>query len=200
MLCLKIRTRKEWAALAVSHFDRVLVDHAHCEMKAASSALSLAPRFTHAPQLVRPLIAIAQEELGHFEQVLEQLERRSLALGPPPVDDYVADLRRRVLRTSSGISADHLVDRLLIGALIEARSCERFQLLGEELEQRGMKQESTFYRGLMESEARHYRTFRDLAVSASDKDCTVIDARLTEIAMIESEIAEQLGTQAAIHG
>jgi tRNA-(ms[2]io[6]A)-hydroxylase len=200
LLCLTQPTDPGWAARAVDALDRVLVDHAHCEMKAASTALSLAARCLDAPQAVLPLVRLAREELDHFERVLGELEKRGLELGPPPVDEYAAELRRRARESGRTDKSEHvLVDRLLVGALIEARSCERFRLLHEELARRGRRDEAELYRELMQSEARHYTALRQLAIDVRGDEPAVI-ARLEELARIEGRIAAALGGEASIHG
>jgi tRNA-(ms[2]io[6]A)-hydroxylase len=197
MFCLTTETDPEWAERAVDEFDRILLDHAHCEMKAAASALALAGRAVIAPAIVRPLVALAQEELAHFDQVLAELERRGLELGPPPVDDYAAELLGHVKGPRSG--RERMVDRLLAGALIEARSCERFKLLAEALTRRGLDDQATFYRELLASEARHYTVLRRLAVEVAGEEAGV-EARMLELARLEGAINARLGKVAAIHG
>src|SRR5262245_22362948 len=132
MFCLKVPSDPHWAKEAARRFDGMLVDHAHCEMKAASNALSLAARHHADLSLVRALTDLAKEELEHFQRVLSFLERRNLELSPPEVDEYAAKLRRAASAHKTDLSP--LVDRLLVGALIEARSCERFKLLLAEID------------------------------------------------------------------
>ena len=145
MLGLKTATDAAWATQAARDLDRVLVDHAHCEMKAASNALSLAARYPGSPAVVRALTHLAREEIEHFQRVLTLLEERGLSLGPPPVDEYAAALRREAAAEKRGPQLGALVDRLLVGALIEARSCERFKLLAAALERAGERALSDFY-------------------------------------------------------
>ncbi|MBM4360956.1 MAG: tRNA-(ms[2]io[6]A)-hydroxylase [Deltaproteobacteria bacterium] len=197
MFCLTTATDPAWATLAAERLDLVLIDHAHCEMKAASSALALAGRAVFAPSIVRPLVALAQEELAHFDRVLAELERRGLELGAPPVDDYAAALLRHVTGPKAG--RERMVDRLLAGALIEARSCERFKLLTEALGGRGLDDEAAFYRELLASEARHYTVLRQLAIDVGGDEPRTL-ARLAELAQIEGAINADLGRVAAIHG
>lgn len=197
MFCLTRATDPGWAPRAVDALDLVLIDHAHCEMKAASSALALAGRAVWAPAIVRPLVALAQEELAHFDRVLAELERRGLALGAPPVDDYAAALLRNVKGPKGG--RERMVDRLLAGALIEARSCERFKLLADELAARGLAADAAFYRELMASEGRHYTVLRQLALDVSEDAAQTLE-RLAELAAIEGALAAQLGDAPAIHG
>jgi len=190
--------------------DRVLVDHAHCEMKAASNALSLAARHPDVPAVVRALTALAREEIDHFQRVFAILEERGLALGPPPVDTYAAALRRAAAADATRSKLGALVDRLLVGALIEARSCERFKLLAEALGRAGESDVSAFYTELLAAEARHYRELVDLAVVAANttlEGATRADvlARLDVLADREGAIVRDLGrappaSRAAIHG
>jgi tRNA-(ms[2]io[6]A)-hydroxylase len=168
MLGLKVETSARWAEEAAEDLGRVLVDHAHCEMKAAANALSVAARHPEIPAIVRAMTVLAQEEITHFQRVLTFLEERGLALGPPPVDSYVALLRRAAAAEKRGPRLGVLVDRLLVGALIEARSCERFKLLADVLERRGEREVSAFYAELLAAEARHYRELVDLAVLAAN--------------------------------
>ncbi|HEY1959855.1 MAG TPA: tRNA isopentenyl-2-thiomethyl-A-37 hydroxylase MiaE [Polyangiaceae bacterium] len=197
MLGLLAPTDARWADAAVADLDAVLRDHAHCEMKAASHAMSLAARHPDDLALVRKLVAIAQEELAHFDRVLAILASRGLALGTPPVDEYAATLRGRVAKLPRAEGA--LVDRLLVCALIEARSCERFKLLVERL---GEGHELfAFYKELFAAEARHFREFLELAIQASSEG--VAHTRLQSIASIEAEIVRERARatdRASIHG
>src|SRR5206468_2056548 len=145
MLGLKVESDAAWAAEALRDLDRVLVDHAHCEMKAASNALSLAARHPKDFALVRALTDLAREEIDHFQRVLAFLEARGLTLGPPPVDTYAADLRRAASALPRDVALPVLVDRLLVSALIEARSCERFKLLLGAIAQDDEPQLHAFY-------------------------------------------------------
>jgi tRNA-(ms[2]io[6]A)-hydroxylase len=193
----------------VRDLDGVLVDHAHCEMKAATNALSLAVRHPGDLGLVRALTRLAEEELDHFRRVVDVLEARGLALGVPPVDDYAADLRRAASRLRTP-EIPLAVDRLLVSALIEARSCERFKLLLEVLPPDVPHDLAAFYRELFEAEARHYRTYVDLATWAAraggireDVAPSVVDRRLATLADEEAAIVRALGereTRATIHG
>ncbi|HEY1696769.1 MAG TPA: tRNA isopentenyl-2-thiomethyl-A-37 hydroxylase MiaE [Polyangiaceae bacterium] len=208
MLCLQVPTDAAWAEQALRDVDAVLVDHAHCEMKAASNALSLAARHPGDPERVMALTDLAREEIDHFQRVLAVLQERGVALGPPPVDAYAAELRRAAndLPRGTGESAP-LVDRLLVGALIEARSCERFKLLAEASAARPDHAAlHAFWEELLAAEARHYRAFVDLAVRAGGGDRPAVLARLERIARAEGDIVGKLATgvasasRAAIHG
>src|SRR5262249_26366928 len=137
VLCLTQPTPPRWAEIAIADLETTLADHAHCEMKAASNALSLATRWPASTSVARALAAVAEEELRHFREVLALLERRGIEPGKPESDLYAAELRRLALATGDKGPAGSLADRLLVGALIEARSCERFRLLGDALAARG---------------------------------------------------------------
>ncbi|MFO0549340.1 MAG: tRNA isopentenyl-2-thiomethyl-A-37 hydroxylase MiaE [Polyangiaceae bacterium] len=204
MLGLLIATKPEWAPTAAASVDRVLVDHAHCEMKAASNALSLTPRCAPWPAMVRTLVDLAEEELTHMRRVLDELERRGIPFGAPEVDFYAAELRKRTGPSSRHRGAQPgdvdraLVDRLLVAALIEARSCERFKLLRDALSTKDSAL-SAFYDDLLASEARHYGVFVDMAatVSGSERDAR---ARLAEVAAIEASVVRELPCTPTIHG
>ena len=170
MFCLTRPTDPRWATLATDDLPALLSDHAHCEMKAASNALSLAARWTAYPRLVEALAALAEEELRHFRAALAELSRRGIALRKPEVDVYAAELRKAAARDRKHSAGEALVDRLLVGALIEARSCERFRLLSRALSDRGEGELAAFYDDLFEAEARHYTTFVDLAIHVAVVD------------------------------
>jgi tRNA-(ms[2]io[6]A)-hydroxylase len=204
MFCLRVPTDAAWVRLALGDVDAVLRDHAHCEMKAASNALSLAARHPATMRLVRALTDLAREELDHFQQVLAVLEQRGIALGTPEVDGYAAELRRAASLLPRDPSMSVLVDRLLVGALIEARSCERFKLLVEALAARGGEDDLVaFYKELFAAEARHYRTFVDLANEAAGGDEARVSARLDALADAEGAIVSSLARaqdRATMHG
>lgn len=198
MFCLRVPTDASWAEKAVADLDGVLVDHAHCEMKAASNALSLAARWPSMPRLARALVDLAEEELRHFRALLDEIERRGLELGKPETDEYASALRKAASGTCARNAKAALVDRLLVGAIIEARSCERFRLLADGLAAR--KHElAPLYEELFASEARHYRTLVDLAVEVAGEGGAA-RGRLAELARVEGEIARHLGTAPAVHG
>lgn len=199
MLGLRHATDPGWARRAADQLDDVLVDHAHCELKAASNALSLAGRSPGFPSVARALVDVAEEEIRHYRQVVAELDRRGTPLGKPPVDVYAAELLKRAMASTRGRSAaESLSDRLLVGALIEARSCERFRLLADELAARGGAELAAFYEELFAAEARHYRTFVDLAIEVRGE--AAARARLVELAAIEAEVARATGGGASIHG
>jgi tRNA-(ms[2]io[6]A)-hydroxylase len=199
VLCLTTATDPRWAERAVDDLPTLLADHAHCEMKAASNALSLAARLPHLPKVARPLIALAKEELDHYDGVLAELERRGMVLPPPAVDTYAAELRKVARREGKSSLEAALMDRLLVAALIEARSCERLGLVGKALAARGEPELAAFYEELFASEARHYRTFVELA-NVMMPDEAAVRVRLSEIAAAEGAIAARLGSSPTVHG
>ena len=199
MLGLTHPTDPRWVDVALADLDGVLADHAHCEMKAAANALSLAARWPLYPRVVRALVDLAEEEIRHYRAVLDWLDRRGVVLGKPEVDGYVAELRKRASKSCGRGPDAQLVDRLLVGALIEARSCERFRLLAEALDARGHRELAAFYSDLFCAEARHYRTLVDLAASVID-DEGHIKARLLDLTLLEGQLVAELGVRPTIHG
>ena len=166
MLGLKLPTDPRWVNLAEKSMEEVLNDHAFCEQKAASTCISLIQTFPDREELVEELSPIVTEEWGHFRLVMQELKRRNLKLGKQRKDEYVNQLLG--FRKQGGTSRDEvLLDQLLMAALIEARSCERFRLLSEGLEEERMR---NFYREFMISEAGHYRLFLDLAITYCGKE------------------------------
>ncbi len=199
MLGLKVSTDPRWIERVMEDVPRLLLDHAHCELKAAANALSLSARAMHHPRVLRALTEIAEEELQHMRRVLDELDRRGLALGPPVEDDYASHLRKAVSgrrrdKTLEGV----LVDRLVVGAIIEARSCERFKLLAVAFVERDPEL-AAFYSELFEAEARHYRTLIDLAVDVRG-DEAVVRARLEEALELEATVVRALPSEPTMHG
>jgi tRNA 2-(methylsulfanyl)-N6-isopentenyladenosine37 hydroxylase len=186
---LRSRTDPRWVEVAVSDLDRTLADHVHCEKKAAATALKLIADHPHRPRMVRSLAKLAQEETQHFLAVLVELQRRGAALRPDEGDPYARALLRLV---SHG--KERLLDRLLVGALIEARSCERLQLLGEALPGERLRE---MYRRMAQSEAGHERLFVELAEEAFGLEPT--RARLAELADAEARVVADLPLEPRIH-
>ena len=165
ILGLQLPTDPRWVDLAAISLEDILTDHAWCEQKAATSCISLIQRYPAKTRLVEDLAPIVTEEWGHFRLVLAELEKRKLKLGPQRKDQYVNKLME--FQRKGGSEEARFLDRLLIFALIEARSCERFKRLSEGLEDSYLRQ---FYRRFMESEAGHYHLFIELAETYVDKE------------------------------
>jgi len=164
ILGLQLPTDPRWVDLASISLQDILTDHAYCEQKAATSCISLIQRYPDREKLINDLSPIVTEEWGHFRLVLAELQKRGLALGRQRKDLYVNKLME--FQNKGGREEDVLLDRLLIFALIEARSCERFKRLSEGLEDAYLRR---FYRRFMESEAGHYHLFIQLAETYIDK-------------------------------
>ncbi|PDH52029.1 MAG: tRNA 2-methylthio-N6-isopentenyl adenosine(37) hydroxylase MiaE [Bacteroidetes bacterium MED-G17] len=158
MLGLKLPTDPRWVNIAEKSIDEVLIDHAYCEQKAATSGISLIVRFSEYEEVVEKVTPLVAEEWGHFRKVLKELKKRGFALGPQRRDEYVNKLI--AFQQKGGGKEKSLLENLLICALIEARSCERFRLLSTQLEDEAL---CVFYHEFMVSEAGHYRMFLDLA-------------------------------------
>ena len=165
ILGLHLPTDPRWVNLAEISLQEILTDHAYCEQKAATSCISLIQRYPDKEKLVTELAPIVTEEWGHFRLVLAELKKRNLQLGRQRKDEYVNKLKEFEYKGDS--YNDRFLDKLLVFALIEARSCERFKRLSEGLEDEYMKK---FYRRFMESEAGHYSLFIELAETYADKD------------------------------
>ncbi|MBV5260526.1 tRNA-(ms[2]io[6]A)-hydroxylase [Synechococcus moorigangaii CMS01] len=183
-------TRPEWIELALDNLDTILLDHSHCERKAAGVALNMMFRYPSAVELVKALTAIAKEELEHFELVNQWLERKNIPLAPLNAPPYGGQLRKLIRPQEP----ERLLDSLLISALIEARSHERLGLLGEHCPEPDL---AKFYRGLMASEARHYGAYWLLATTYYEQD--LVNQRLEELAIAESEILSTLHPEPRIH-
>ncbi len=185
MLGLKLPTDPRWVDLAEMDLAEILTDHAYCEQKAATSCISLIQGYPDKLKLVKELAPIVTEEWGHFRLVLLELERRNLKLGHQRKDEYVNELMK--FGKIGGSSEERLLERLLTFALIEARSCERFRLLSDNLKEEDLKE---FYHKFMVSEAGHYRLFIDLAKTYFPEER--VKARWQEYLYREAEIMEQL--------
>ena len=158
MLGLKLPTDPRWVNLAEMRLEDILTDHAYCEQKAATSCISLIQQYPDKDEVVKQVSPVVTEEWGHFRAVIAKLEEHGLKLGFQRKDEYVNRLLK--FQKKDGSREDRLVEKLLVCALIEARSCERFRLLSLHLDDESMRQ---FYHKFMVSEAGHYRMFLDLA-------------------------------------
>ncbi|WP_281615368.1 tRNA-(ms[2]io[6]A)-hydroxylase [Flammeovirga sp. SubArs3] len=186
MLHLKLPTDPRWVDMVEnSNIEEILVDHAYCEQKAATASMSLIVNYPELDELVDTLMPIVAEEWEHFERVVKQLRKRGLSLGRMRKDDYVNGIIKFAKKGGSRI--DQLVDKLLVSALIEARSCERFKLLWKGLDDEELK---AFYYELMVSEAGHYVTFIDLARKYKDRE--IVDSRWQEFLNKEAELLKSL--------
>jgi tRNA 2-(methylsulfanyl)-N6-isopentenyladenosine37 hydroxylase len=193
MLGLKLPTDPRWVNIVEQNIEEILTDHAFCEQKAVSNAIFLIVQFPECSDIVQEMAILAQEELSHFKMVHDIILKRGLVLGRERKDPYVNDLLKFV--RSGHRRQVFLVDRLLFSALIEARSCERFRVLSENIAD---KELSAFYRELMISEAGHYTLFINFARKyAQGED---VEKRWKEFLEYEAEIITKYGTRETIHG
>jgi tRNA-(ms[2]io[6]A)-hydroxylase len=193
MLGLKLATDPRWVNIVESNIQEILTDHAWCEQKAATNALSLVINNPNYTELVTALIEIAREELDHFQQVHNLIKSRGLTLGLERKDHYVNELYKFMQKGGSRKSS--LVDRLLFSAMIEARSCERFRVLSENITD---KELAKFYRDLMISEAGHYTTF--IGYARKYGDGIDVDKRWKEWLEFEASIITNYGKTETVHG
>jgi tRNA-(ms[2]io[6]A)-hydroxylase len=193
MLGLKLPTDPRWVNIAEKQIEEILTDHAYCEQKAASTAISLIVGYPEKSDLVDQMTALAREEMGHFQMVHNRILQRGLVLGRERKDAYVNQLNQ--FFPKGGDREIRLIHRLLICALIEARSCERFRVLSENLED---KELSEFYHALMISEANHYTMFLKLARQYGER--TAVDRLWNSLLEYEAEVISTLGKEGLIHG
>ena len=193
MLGLKLPTDPRWVNIVEKNIDDILTDHAFCEQKAASTAISLIIGFPEYTELVSEMTALVREEMGHFKMVHDLIIARGQTLGRDRKDSYVIALLS--FFPKGGSRTTQLVHRLLIAALIEARSCERFRLLSEELEDADLRE---FYKKLMISEAGHYTMFLKFARQYGDRK--EVDEKWESLLIFEAQIMKDLGNQQLIHG
>jgi len=191
-LCLTRPSSPDWAPLAAAHLDETLLDHAWCEKKAAATAMALVTRYPGDSELVRAMIPLAREEWSHFERVHAVLARRGIPFSREQRDVYVNELLAIVRKDEP----HRFLDRLLVAAFIEARSCERFALLAEALPP-GERELAAFYRELFASEARHYTLFVELAYGRFER--AVVRGRLAEMSAHESAVVERLPLSPRMH-
>ena len=188
-LGLELPTDPRWVNIAEMNLGDILIDHAFCEQKAASSCISLIVSYSEKEKLVEVLTPVVAEEWGHFQRVLNELRKRNIPLGRQRKDEYVNELQQRLRKP--GDRNEMLMEKLLLNALIEARSCERFKLLSEHIADEGLQK---FYRELMISEAGHYRNFIDLAETYLPAGR--VRQRWKELLAIEAEVMQTLGVRA----
>ena len=193
MLGLKLPTDPRWVNIVEKNIEEILTDHAFCEQKAASTAISLIVSFPEYTDLVQEMTALVKEEISHFKMVHDKIIARGYTLGRDRRDDYVNQLVN--FFPKGGNRTTQLVHRLLYAALIEARSCERFRLLSEELED---KELAEFYKNLMASEANHYTMFLGFARQYGNRK--EVDAKWQQLLEYEAKIMRDLGKSETIHG
>ena len=185
ILRLKLPSDPRWVNIAEKNIAEILIDHAYCEQKAASNGISLIVKYPDKTKLVEEMTALVAEEWSHFERVLEELKKRGYELGPNRNDEYVVELTKHIRKGDT--RERQLMDKLLVSALVEARSCERFKLLWKNIPDEGLQK---FYYELMVSEAGHYTNFIDLANEYFPEE--TVKQRLEEMLAAEAEIVTNL--------
>lgn len=193
MLGLKLPTDPRWVNIVEKNIEEILTDHAYCEQKAASTAISLIIGFPEKSELVKEMIALSREEMGHFNMVHEKILERGWKLGRERKDEYVLALMK--FFPKGGSRETHLIHKLLYAALIEARSCERFRLLSEHIADEDL---SEFYRKLMVSEANHYTMFLGFARKYGSRE--EVDKKWQDLLDYEASIMKELGKKETMHG
>ena len=193
MLGLKLPTDPRWVNIVEKNIEEILTDHAYCEQKAASTAISFIVTYPEYSELVTAMTALAKEEMSHFKMVHDRILEKGLSLGWDRKDAYVVELMKFFPKGGSRLT--NLIHRLLYAALIEARSCERFRLLSENLQDEEL---ATFYRNLMVSESNHYTMFLNFARKYGNRE--EVDKKWQDLLTYEAEIMKGLGNSEAIHG
>lgn len=193
MLGLKLPTDPRWVNIVEKNIEEILTDHAFCEQKATSTAISLIVSFPEYTELVQEMTALVKEEMSHFKMVHDIIIKRGWVLGRDRKDDYVLQLIK--FFPKGGSRTTQLVHRLLYAALIEARSCERFRLLSEEFQD---KELAKFYKDLMVSEANHYTMFLGFARQYGNRK--EVDQKWDDLLTFEAEIMKNLGKKETVHG
>jgi len=189
-------TDPRWVNVATKNLQEILTDHAFCEQKAASNAISVIVQYPMYPDLVKAMTEICQEEMTHFHMVHELILAKGLTLGFERKDPYVNDLSEYLRRNKTNSSPQgQFVNKMLFAAMVEARSCERFKILSEELPEEDLR---LFYRSLMESEARHYTTF--LGFARKYGKGVDVDQCWNDFLEFEAELMEKYGKSETIHG
>ena len=193
MFKLKLLTDPRWANIAESNLEEILTDHAWCEQKATTNAITLITMLPEYPDIITELLNIAKEELEHFQMVHEIIKKRGYEFGRERKDDYVGELIKFIRH--GGTRDERIIDRMLFAAMIEARSCERFKVLTENIKDEELK---IFYKELMISEANHYTTFIGFARQLGDPE--KVNQRWEEWLEYEAEIIKSYGKKESIHG
>ncbi|UAM99537.1 tRNA-(ms[2]io[6]A)-hydroxylase [Polaribacter litorisediminis] len=193
MLGLQFETTTSWAEIAKDNLQQILTDHAFLEQKAASNAVSIIINYSEETELVKEMSNIAIEEMQHFKMVHLLMVKRGMVLGREQKNDYAIRLQKFFHKTKDRTNA--LVQRLLVAALIEARSCERFKVFSENMEDEEL---CKFYNNLMISEANHYTTFLKFARAYQDRK--IVDEKWNSLLAFEAEMMKERGNLAKIHG
>ena len=193
MFKLKLLTDPRWANIAESNLEEILTDHAWCEQKATTNAITLITMLPEYPDIITELLNIAKEELEHFQMVHEIIKKRGYEFGRERKDDYVGELIKFIRH--GGTRDERIIDRMLFAAMIEARSCERFKVLTENIKDEELK---VFYKELMISEANHYTTFIKFARQLGDPE--KVNQRWEEWLEYESKVIRSYGKKETIHG
>ncbi len=189
-------TDPRWVNIVEKNLEEILIDHAFCEQKAASNAISIIVQYPQYPDLVETMVEICQEEMEHFKMVHDRILERDFKLGFERKDPYVNDLSSYLKKhQNDGSREGHFVNQMLFAAMIEARSCERFKILSEQLNDEELK---SFYRMLMESEARHYVTF--LTFAKKYGGTIDVDKKWEEFLTYEAELLKKYGKSETMHG
>ena len=196
MLGLKMATDPRWVNVVEQNIQEILTDHAFCEQKAASNAISIIVQYPMYTDLVKAMTEICQEEMEHFNLVHEKMLSMGFTLGFERKDPYVNDLSEYLRRNKTNSSIEgQFVNKMLFAAMIEARSCERFKILSEQLPQEDLRK---FYRSLMESEARHYTTF--IGFARKYARTIDVDQCWRDLLNFEADLMKRYGTSETIHG
>ena len=194
MLGLKLETDPRWVNIVEKNIEEILTDHAYCEQKAATNAITILISFSYHTDLVDEMLKLAKEELTHFEMVHQKIKERGLKLGFERKDEYVGELYKFMRRGHNQEIV--FIDRMLFSALIEARSCERFKLLSEQINDDDLK---LFYNELMISEAGHYTLYIGFARKYGSH-VEDVDARWQQWLTFEAEVLRNYGKKETIHG
>lgn len=195
VLRLQLPTDPRWVNIVEKNIEEILTDHAWCEQKAATNAITIITNNSEHQDLVQDLLALAKEEIDHFEQVHNIIIKRGLKLGRERKDDYVNELYAYMKKSIDGSRVSGLVERLLFSAMIEARSCERFKVLSENIKDEEL---ASFYRDLMESEAGHYTTF--ITYARKYGQGIDVEKRWREWIEFEASVIARYGKNQTIHG
>jgi len=193
MLGLQFETSTSWAEIAEDNLEQILTDHAFAEQKASANAISIIINYSEETDLVKDMSDIAIEELEHFRMVHQLMIQRGFVLGREQHNDYAKSLQKFFPKTKDRQTA--LINRLLVAALIEARSCERFKVFSENMQDEEL---SKFYKDLMVSEANHYTLFLGYARKYMDRK--TVDEKWKSLLAFEAEIMKSRGTKATVHG